>query len=145
MGHNGPLPAAADIPFFIFLSAVFGLTPFVLHSVICFIAARFLTSSRLAFVAAGGLLGILALVVPFHVADCYALYGPGRLNSTFRARIRFPAVLLHPHAVSRSACRLACFITSSFSMTFSAAWFLIRSTGDEDRKIMDLSVTLREI
>ena len=82
MGHNGPLPAAADILFFIFLSAVFGLTPFVFHSVICFIAARFLTSSRLAFVAAGGLLGILALVVPFHVADCYALYGPGRLNST---------------------------------------------------------------
>jgi hypothetical protein len=66
----------------LFLLAAFGLIPFAVLSAVCFVAARWLSSSRLACVAVGGLLGILALMVPGHVAVWYPLYGPGHASST---------------------------------------------------------------
>jgi len=66
----------------LFLLAVFGLIPFAVLSIACFVAARRLTSSRLTCIALGGLLGILALMVPWHVAVWYPLYGPGHMSST---------------------------------------------------------------
>ncbi len=66
----------------LFLIAAFGLIPFAVLSVACFIAARWLASSRLACVAAGGLLGILGLMIPTHAAVWYPLYGPGHMSST---------------------------------------------------------------
>jgi hypothetical protein len=66
----------------LFLLAAFGLVPFAVLSAVCFVAARWLSSSRLACVALGGLLGILALMVPGHVAVWYPVYGPGHASST---------------------------------------------------------------
>ncbi|HET6407464.1 MAG TPA: hypothetical protein VFG14_06250 [Chthoniobacteraceae bacterium] len=66
----------------LFLIAAFGLIPFAVLSVACFVAARWLNASRLACVAVGGLLGILVLMIPAHVSVWYPLYGPGRMSST---------------------------------------------------------------
>jgi len=66
----------------LFLIAAFGLIPFAALSVVCFVAARWLSHSRLACVAGGGLLGILLLMIPAHVAVWYPLYGPGHMSST---------------------------------------------------------------
>jgi len=89
VGHIGPITSIADIlrrQFAegdnLFLIALFGLIPFALLSAVCFLAARRLHSSRLACVAVGGLLGILALMVPGHIAVWYPLYGPGHMSST---------------------------------------------------------------
>jgi hypothetical protein len=89
VGHINPLTSISDIlrrqfaeGHNLFLLAVFGLIPFAVLSTACFVAARLLTSSRLACVAVGGLGGILALMVPGHVAVWYPLYGPGRMSST---------------------------------------------------------------
>jgi hypothetical protein len=89
VGHINPLASIANIlrrqfaeGHNLFLLAVFGLIPFAVLSLACFVAARRLASSRLACVAVGGLLGILALMVPGHVAVWYPLYGPGRMSST---------------------------------------------------------------
>jgi hypothetical protein len=65
-----------------FLLAVFGLIPFGVLSIVCFVAARRLPPARLACVAVGGLVGILALMIPGHVSIWYPLYGPGRVSST---------------------------------------------------------------
>jgi hypothetical protein len=66
----------------LFLLALFGLVPFVALSVVCRVAARRLSSVRLACLGTGGLLGILGLMVPAHVAVWYPRYGPGRMSST---------------------------------------------------------------
>jgi hypothetical protein len=66
----------------LFLIAALGLIPFVVLSAACFVAARWLSPARLRCVAAGGLLGILGLMIPAHVAVWYPLYGPGRMTST---------------------------------------------------------------
>jgi hypothetical protein len=66
----------------LFLIAAFGFIPFAALSAACFIAARWLSPSRLACVALGGLLGILLLMVPAHAAVWYPLYGPGHMSST---------------------------------------------------------------
>ena len=66
----------------LFLLAAFGLIPFVFFSVACFIAAGSLTPPRLTCVAIGGLVGILAVMVPAHASIWYPLYGPGRISST---------------------------------------------------------------
>jgi len=88
-GRINPLASIADIlrrQFSegdnLFLLAAFGLIPFAVLSVACFVAARWLSSSRLACVAVGGLLGVLALMVPGHVAVWYPLYGRGHASST---------------------------------------------------------------
>jgi hypothetical protein len=89
VGHINPLTSIADIlrrQFAegdnLFMLAVFGLIPFAVLSMACFVAGRRLASSRLACVAVGGLLGILGLMVPGHVAVWYPLYGPGHMSST---------------------------------------------------------------
>jgi hypothetical protein len=66
----------------LFLLAVFGLVPFVILSISSFIAARFLSEMRLACVTLGGLLGILAFMIPAHVSVWYPLYGGGHMAST---------------------------------------------------------------
>ena len=66
----------------LFLLAVFGLIPFAVLSMACFVAARRLHSSRLTCVALGGLLGILGFMVPTHIAVWYPLYGRGHMSST---------------------------------------------------------------
>ena len=66
----------------LFLIALFGLIPFALLSVICLVAARYLSPARLTCVAVGGLLGILTLMVPGHIAVWYPLYGGGHMSST---------------------------------------------------------------
>ena len=89
VGHINPLVSLADILSRQFsdgdnllLLAAFGLIPFAALSVACFVATRWLSSSRLACVAVGGLFGILALMVPGHVSVWYPLYGPGHASST---------------------------------------------------------------
>jgi hypothetical protein len=59
-----------------------GLIPFVTLSVICFIAAHRLSSARLACLGIGGLLGILALMIPSHIGVSYPLYSGGHMSST---------------------------------------------------------------
>jgi hypothetical protein len=89
VGHINPLIAIADIlhrqfakGHNLFLIAALGLIPFAVLSMTCFVAARRLASSRLTCVALGGLIGILAIMVPGHVAVWYPLYAPGRMSST---------------------------------------------------------------
>ena len=62
--------------------AAFGLIPFVALSIVCAVAAGRLAPSRLACLGIGGLVGILALMIPGHVAVWYPLYGPGHMSST---------------------------------------------------------------
>jgi hypothetical protein len=66
----------------LFLLAVFGLVPFVVLSIFSFIAARFLWVTRLACITLGGLVGILAFMIPAHVSVWYPLYGGGHMAST---------------------------------------------------------------
>lgn len=66
----------------LYLIAAFGLIPFAAFSIACFVAARQLSSPRLNCVAVGGLLGILLLMIPGHVAVWYPLYSPGHASST---------------------------------------------------------------
>ena len=66
----------------LFLLALIGLVPFVALSVVCVLAARRLSPARLACLVLGGLIGIIGLMVPSHVAVWYPLYGPGRMSST---------------------------------------------------------------
>ena len=66
----------------LFLLALFGLLPFVVLSIFCLIANRFLSPVRLAWTALGGLLGILAFMIPAHVSVWYPLYGGGHMAST---------------------------------------------------------------
>ena len=61
---------------------VFGLVPFAVLAGACFLAARWLRSSRLACVAVGGLLGLLGLMVPCHYSVWYPLYTHGHAGST---------------------------------------------------------------
>ncbi|MBI1285557.1 MAG: hypothetical protein GC183_14690 [Thiobacillus sp.] len=89
VGGVSPSAAAADIldrQFSegdnLFLIAAFGLIPFVALSVVCAVAAGRLPPFRLACLGIGGLVGILALMIPGHVAVWYPLYGPGHMSST---------------------------------------------------------------
>jgi len=89
VGGVPPSAAAADIlerQFSegdnLFLIAAFGLIPFVALSIVCAVAAGRLAPSRLACLGIGGLVGILALMIPGHVAVWYPLYGPGHMSST---------------------------------------------------------------
>ncbi len=89
IGHIDPLTSIAGIlrrqfaqGHNLFLIALFGLIPFAVLSAACFLAARRMQSTRLACVAVGGLLGILIVMVPGHMAVWYPLYGSGRLSST---------------------------------------------------------------
>ena len=89
VGHISPSAAAVDIlkrQFSegdnLFLLAAFGLIPFAVLSATCAIAAGRLTPPRLACLGIGGLIGILGLMVPGHIAVWYPLYDPGRMSST---------------------------------------------------------------
>jgi hypothetical protein len=66
----------------LFLLAIFGLVPFVVLSIFSLVAARFFSVTRLACVTLGGLLGILAFMIPAHVSVWYPLYGGGHMSST---------------------------------------------------------------
>lgn len=61
---------------------VFGLIPFAVLSGACFLFTLRLNPARLACVAIAGLLGILALMVPFHYAVWYPLYAHEHVSST---------------------------------------------------------------
>ncbi len=89
VGHISPIASAQDIlrrqfaeGHNLFLLALLGLIPFAALSVVCLVAARRLSPVRLACLGVGGLVGILGLMVPAHVAVWYPLYGPGRMSST---------------------------------------------------------------
>lgn len=75
VGHVSLLAAASDILYQqlaeghnLLLLALIGLIPFAVLSVTCFAAARRLSPPRLACLGVGGLLGVLGLMVPGHVA-----------------------------------------------------------------------------
>jgi hypothetical protein len=89
VGRIAPLTSITDIlrrqfaeGHNLFLLAIFGLIPFAALSVVCFVAARWLSPPRLTCVALGGLLGILLLMIPAHVTVWYPLYGGGPKSST---------------------------------------------------------------
>lgn len=89
VAHTPPLTATGHIlhrqfaaGHNLFLLAVFGLIPFATLSTICAIAAKKLSPQRLACLGIGGLIGILGLMIPAHVAVWYPLYGPGHMSST---------------------------------------------------------------
>ena len=89
VGGISPFTAAQDIfqrqfaeGHSLSLLAAFGLIPFAVLSAICAVTAKRLSPSRLMCLGVGGLLGILALMVPAHVAVWYPLYGPGHMSST---------------------------------------------------------------
>lgn len=89
VGHISPLASAKDIlrrqfaeGHNLFLLALFGLIPFGALSVVCLIAARRVSPTRLVCIGVGGLIGILGLMVPSHLSVWYPLYGPGRMSST---------------------------------------------------------------
>ena len=89
VAHIDPLTSIADVlrrqfaeGHNLFLIALVGLIPFVALSLVCFAASRHMKSAQLACIAVGGLLGILGLMVPGHIAVWYPLYGPGHMSST---------------------------------------------------------------
>jgi hypothetical protein len=89
VGDINPLVASRDIlhrqfagGHNLFLIALLDLIPFALLSMICLVAARKLTPSGRKYVTLGGLLGILACMVPGHVAVWYPLYSGGHMSST---------------------------------------------------------------
>jgi hypothetical protein len=64
------------------LLEVFGLIPFAALSGACFLFTLRLNPARLACVAVGGLLGILAVMVPFHYGVWYPHYAHEHVSST---------------------------------------------------------------
>ena len=89
VGHISPVIATIDIlqrqfkeGDNLFLTALFGLIPFGALSVACVVASRRLSPVRLSCFGAGGLLGILCLMIPAHVGVWYPLYGGGHMSST---------------------------------------------------------------
>ena len=66
----------------LFLLSLIGLIPFVLLSIFALIAARFFSPRRLAAVSLGGLIGILALMIPAHVSVWWPIYAGGHVSST---------------------------------------------------------------
>ena len=89
VGHISPLAAILDIGrrqfaegHNLFLLALFGLIPFLLLSVASLFVCSQLSASRLACIIIGGLVGILAFMIPSHVAVWYPLYGGGHMSST---------------------------------------------------------------
>ena len=66
----------------LFYLALFGLIPFVALSIVCFFLGRRISCSRLSCVAGGGLLGILALMIPSHISVWYPLYSSAHVSST---------------------------------------------------------------
>ena len=66
----------------LFLLAVFGLIPFGLLMIIVFICSFTVSWRRVCYLTTGGIVGILALMVPAHINIWYPLYGPGRMSST---------------------------------------------------------------
>ena len=89
VAHTSPASAIVDLARRqfatgenLFLLALVGLIPFALLSVISLIAGRFVSGRRLACIAIGGLVGILAFTVPAHVSVWYPLYGGGPTSST---------------------------------------------------------------
>jgi hypothetical protein len=89
VGHVSPVAAIQDIGWRqfaeghnLFLLAVFSLIPFVLLSVISLLVGPHLPASRQGWITLGGLIGILAFMVPSHVAVWYPLYGGGHMSST---------------------------------------------------------------
>lgn len=89
VGHISPLASAKDIlrrqfaaGHNLFQIALFGLIPFPVLSAVCGFAAHRLSPARLACLGVGGLIGILGLMVPVHIAVWYPLYGSGRMSST---------------------------------------------------------------
>ena len=89
VGHISPLASMADIlerqistGDSLLVLEVFGLIPFAVLSGACFLFTLRLNPARLACVAVGGLLGILALMVPFHYAVWYPLYAHEHVSST---------------------------------------------------------------
>ncbi len=66
----------------LFLLALFGLIPFVVLSMICTRLSRSMPRPRLACLCIGGLIGILALMIPGHISVWYSLYVHRHASST---------------------------------------------------------------
>jgi hypothetical protein len=89
VGHVSPATAFLDIGrrqfaegHNLFLLALIGLIPFGILAVATFVAARWLSARRSSCIIIGGLLGILALMIPAHASVWYPLYGGGHMSST---------------------------------------------------------------
>jgi hypothetical protein len=89
VGGMDPVKSAADIwhrqfaeGHNLFLLAAIGLVPFAVLSIVTFVASRKRAPLQLACIVVGGLVGILALMIPAHVSIWYPLYGPGHASST---------------------------------------------------------------
>lgn len=66
----------------LYLIALVGLIPFVPLSLLLLFKSRKFSQAKSACLGTGGLLGILAVMVPGHVAVWYPLYGDGGMGST---------------------------------------------------------------
>jgi hypothetical protein len=66
----------------LYLIALFGLIPFGIFSIMCFGSFNQFSPSRLTCVAIGGLIGILALMIPAHISVWYPLYSHRHASST---------------------------------------------------------------
>jgi hypothetical protein len=89
VAHTSPAAAMSDILHRqfaegenLFLLAVFGLIPFGALSLLCFGAANRFSPARLACFGTGGLLGILAFMIPCHWGVWYPLYSGEHMSST---------------------------------------------------------------
>jgi len=89
VGGINPAASAADIwhrqfaeGHNLFLLAAIGLIPFAVHSIVIFVVARTRTPRQLACIVLGGLIGILALMIPCHASIWYPLYSHGHASST---------------------------------------------------------------
>ena len=89
VGGIDPAASAADIwhrqfaeAHNLFLLAAIGLIPFAVLSIVIFVVSRKRAPLQLACIVLGGLIGILALMIPAHVSIWYPLYGPGHASST---------------------------------------------------------------
>jgi len=66
----------------VFLLTVIGLIPFVLLAMFSFVVSRRVSQRRLACVSLGGLLGILAYMIPAHVSIWRPLFAGEQVAST---------------------------------------------------------------
>ncbi len=66
----------------LFMLTLLGLVPFVPLSLLVLLKFEKFPPAKLACLGGGGLLGILALMIPGHVAVWYPLYGGGDTSST---------------------------------------------------------------
>ncbi len=66
----------------LFLLALFGSIPFLIHIGLIFLLSFTLSTKRLNYILWGGIIGTLVIMLWGHISIWYPLYGPGRMSST---------------------------------------------------------------